>query len=337
MDTEFLKSLASIAPPKRDTLTHSRLACFRSCPRKHQIRYEFGITPVVDSFALRVGSAFHAALEARDKGLDPEAAIGERVEDPYDLALVAAMFDAHERHYAKSPVETVASEQVFEMPLRNPETGAATPNWVLKGVIDRIVRLPDGRLALMENKTTSRDFSPGADYWVRLQLDQQLSIYLMAARHLGHKIDTILYDVTKRPGQRPLKATPEEKRTYKKDGTLYANQRDKDETPEEYAARVAAAIAEEPDKFFARIEIARLDQDLEECAKAVWDQQIAIRQAQKSGAWYRNPEACFSAGGFTCEYLPICQNRDLDTTTPADYQRLKDAHPELAAHAESGG
>jgi hypothetical protein len=315
-----------------ELLTHSRLSCFRSCPRKHYYRYELGLRPEETSLALKVGSAFHAALEAQDKGADPGAAIESTIKDAYDLALVAAMFQFHSVRYEDQPMETIASEQAFDLPLRNPDTGFPTPSFRLAGVIDRIVRLPDGRLALMENKTTSRDFAPGSSYWTRLHLDQQLSIYLIAARELGHDISTILYDVTRRPAQRPLKATPMEKRTFKKDGTLYANQRAVDETPEEYAARVSEAIAVDMDGHFARIEIARLDQDIEETKRALWEQQLALRSCQKSGAWWRNPDACFGSTGFTCEYLPICQNTDLATATPSGFVRSEDKHPELTLH-----
>ena len=320
-----------------ELLTNSRLSVWRACPRKHYIRYELGLRPEVTGFALRVGSAFHAALEAQDKGLDPAAAIEERVESPYDLALVAAMFQAHTTRYAATPTETVASERAFELPLLNPETGAPTPSFRFAGVIDRIVRLPDGRLALMENKTTSRDFAPGSEYWMRLHMDSQLSLYIIAARALGYAIDTILYDVTRRPALRPLKATPPEKRSYKKDGTLYAAQRDRDETPEEYAGRVAASIAENPNDHFARIEIARLDQDIEDAARDLWEEQIAIRSMQKSNAWWRNPGACYDGSGFSCEYLSICQNRDLTTNTPQGFVRSEDRHPELTAHTAEVG
>jgi len=316
-------------------LTHSRLACFRACPRKHYLRYELGLRPAETGYALRVGSAFHAALEAADKGLDPGEAIGQRLEDPYDLAMVAAMFDAHQRQYADQHLVPVASEQRFDLPLINPSTGWPTTVWRLAGVADRIVQLQDGRLALMEYKTTSRDFSPGAEYWLRLRMDQQLSIYVLAARSMGYDIQTILYDVTRRPGLRPYKATPPEKRQYKKDGTLYASQRAEDETPGEYAKRIAEDIAFRPDYYFARIEIARLEQDIEACALELWQQQIAIRTAQNSGHWYRNPGACFSP--FACEYLPVCENSDLETTTPTGYVRSDLIHPELAGDADLAG
>lgn len=317
------------------TLTHSRLACFRACRRRHYLRYELGLAPVDAGSALRVGSAFHAALEAADRGMDPEEAIGARVEDPFDLALVAAMFHGHQTHWTSDPLEVIATEREFALPLVNPETGRQTPIWTLAGKMDRIVRLPDGRLALMEYKTTSRDFSPGAEYWLRLHLDQQLSIYVIAARQLGYQVDTILYDVTRRPGLRPLKATPEVNRKYTKDGRLYAAQRDRDEAPEEFASRVASDIAERPGFYFARIEIPRLDRDLEECAGELWDQQHELRKAQLLHRWYRSPDSCFSP--YQCPYLPICQDSDLEERIPTGFQRLEDVNPELSGDAELAG
>lgn len=317
-------------------LTHSRMACFRACPRRHYLAYELGLRPVRDSFPLRVGQAFHVACETYDAGGDIDAALAT-MDDPYDVALVAAMFDGHRRRWAAEPLEAVATEIPFEMPLINPETGSPTPVWQLAGKIDRIVRLDDGRLALMERKTTSKDFSPDADYWVQLHMDQQLSIYVIAARALGYDVATVLYDVTRRPALRPLKATPEESRKYTKVGALYANQRDQDETPEEFAARIAADISARPDHYFARIEIARLDQDLDECAGELWIQQQTIRAMQRSGRWYRNPGSCFEP--FACDYLTICRTSGLETSTPDGWVRIEDVHPELsfAAPTAAGG
>lgn len=318
------------------TLTHSRLSCFRGCPRKHEIRYELGIRPEETSFPLRVGSAFHAALEAADRGDDIDGAMAAAVQEPFDLAMVAVMYDGHARRYENEALEVVATEQEFDLPLVNPQTGAASSVWRFAGKMDRIVRLPDGRLALMEYKTTSYDFTPGAQYWLKLHLDQQLSLYVIAARAKGYDVQTILYDVTRRPALRPLKATPEDKRQYTKAGALYASHRDADETPEAFAARVASDIAERPDHYFARIEIARLDQDLEDCASELWQQQRAIREAQLAGRWYRNPAQCFGLGS-SCEYLSICLNRDLAERTPGGFVRSADLHPELSGTATVEG
>ncbi len=314
-------------------LTHSRMSCFRSCPRKHFIRYELGIKSEQTQYPQRVGSLFHQALEAMEKGIDISTLVAE---DPFDMAIAAAMFVGHCNRYQDDTLETLATELEFDLPLINPETGASSQNWRIGGKIDRLVKLPDGRTALMEYKTTSRDFSPGADYWLRLHMDQQLSIYVIAARQLGYDVSTILYDVTRRPSQRPLKATPLESRKYTKDGALYASQRRCDETPEEYTARISEDIASKPDSYFSRIEIPRLDQDLQDCATECWQQQKMIREAQKEGYWYRNPGSCFENNG-SCEYLPICMMRDLDTNTPNGFVRSENINPELAGCATSEG
>lgn len=316
-------------------LTHSRMSCFRACPRKHELRYELGLQPTERSFALRVGTAFHAALEAIDNRVAFDDVLDEQLPDPYDRAVVAALVSSYREFWSEHPLEVLATELPFQLPLRNPETGYPTPNWHLAGVIDRIVRLPDGRLAMQEYKTTTRDTSPGSDYWVALRKDQQVSIYVSAARELGYDVQTVLYDVTRRPLLRPRKATPVEKRRYTKEGRLYATDRENDEDPMEFLERVLEAIREAPENWFQRVEIARLDQDLEDCAHELWQQQLAIRAMQRSGRWYRNPSACFEP--FACDFLAICELRDLATNTPSGFVRSDDVHPELSQHATESG
>jgi hypothetical protein len=320
----------SLAGQPQQILTHSRMSCYRDCPRKHYISYELGIKSDSDSEAIRFGHAFHEAIE--HESCDD---VTSRMEDRFMAESVKATFAEYVNRYpAHDDVQQVANELEFEIPIINPATGRPTPTFVLKGKIDNIVQLHDGRLALMENKTTTRDFSPGADYWTRLHMDMQLSIYLIAARSISIEVDTILYNVIRRSALRPLKATPPESRKFKKDGTLYANQRAEDETPQEYGQRIREDIQSRPDYYFARIEIARLQDDLDECAAEIWQQQLAIREAQKSGLWYRNPNNCF--GFFKCQYLPICQNRDLETHTPAGFIRLDEIHPELSVEFRTG-
>lgn len=314
-----------------ELLTHSRLSCFRACPRRHYLRFELGLAPERDALALRVGTAFHAALEAADLGLDPEQAIHARGDlDVFDAAMVAAMFTVHRERWASDTLEIVAAEQSFDVPLVNPETGSESRLWRLAGKIDRIYRLPDGRLAIQDYKTTSEDVAPDSDLWTRLRLDSQMAVYVIAARTLGYDVQTILYDVTRRPMQRPFKATPEAERKYvKATGALYANQRHADETPEEFAARVAGAMRAEPERYFARHEIAKLDADLDETRAEIWQQALAIRAAQRMGHWWRNPSACSEP--YTCAYLSVCAlTLGPESSTPTGYRRLESVHPELA-------
>lgn len=312
----------------RQILTHSRMLCARTCLHKHYLRYELALRPDQDSYPLRFGTAYHRLLEAEDRR---EGIPDPLMEDPFDNAAVRVLCAMHAAQYRHEPLEVVATELPFEIPLVNPESGRPTPNWMLAGKIDRIVRLGDGRLAIEEYKTSSDDISPGSDYWIRLRMDQQISLYLLAARELGHDVQTILYDVSKRPALRQLKATPRESRKYTKTGELYASQREDDETLQAFTARLAEHILENPQGYFIRVEIPRLEEDLAEFREEVWQQQLWIRSAQKSGHWFRNTAACSGFG--LCEYFHICGNRDLETTVPAGFRRVTDLHPELSADA----
>mgnify|MGYP007001753624 CR=1 FL=1 len=70
--------------------------------------------------------------------------------------------------------------------------------------------------------TTSEDIGRGTDYWRRLRMDGQVSIYYAGSAALGYPADLCLYDVLRKPSLRPKKAVAEVK--LKKDGTPYANQ-----------------------------------------------------------------------------------------------------------------
>ena len=305
-------------------LTNSRIGSFLTCPRKHYIAYELGIRPEESSKALRVGSAFHLAMDYIAKDKDPTEAIEIETMDPYEQALVAGMITAYK--YANPELKIIASELPFEVPLRGP-SGRPSRIWKLAGVIDGIVQLSDGRTALLERKTTTRDFTPGSDYWINLRTDRQISLYTIAARELGIDINTILYDVIRRPLTKPRFATPPKKRKYrKKDGALFAGQREEDETPEEYAERITGLMLADHYKHFAQIEIARLADDLVLTREELWWQQRAIRSHQRDGTWYRNTGSCMAP--YRCPYLTIC-GEELEVDTPPGFVRIEDVHPEI--------
>ena len=67
------------------------------------------------------------------------------------------------------------------------------------GVIDGLGQLHDGRLVLLEHKTTSDSVEPDSDYWVRLRYNNQICQYVLAARSLGWDVEQILYCVARKP------------------------------------------------------------------------------------------------------------------------------------------
>jgi len=252
---------------------------------------------------------------------------------PYDLAKAEAMLRGYDARWNDEPLEVLAVEAEFRAPLINPDTTAASRTWRLGGKIDAIVRDRNtGAVSIVEHKTTVADAGPGSDYIKRLRLDGQVSIYFDGALALGHSVIGCIYDVLVKPAQRPLLATPPENRKYTKDGRLYANQRDTDETPEEYFGRVVDAIAEDPNRFYLRAEVVRLNGDIREAQADHWALGRSLRENHLAGRYPRNPDACVRYGR-TCEYFGVCTGEaSLD-----DWQQFKQAeeiHPELSENAD---
>jgi hypothetical protein len=187
-----------------------------------------------------------------------------------------------------------------------------------------------------EHKTSGADLSAGSTYWQRLRMDPQVSIYFAGGKSIGLDFEGCLYDVLVRPDQRPAKATPMELRKYTKPtktepSRLYKNQRETDETVEEFRARVAGVVAEAPDAFFARTEVVRLDTELEASALDVEETALQIRAGSQTGIAPRNPGACFLYGR-PCEFLDACSGiASLDDDTK--FRKTEKIHEELSARA----
>lgn len=318
-------------------LTVSRLKTWRDCRRKHRLRYIEGWKPVQEGEALRFGSLMHTGLEAWWKS-DPFERLGSAI-----VAVAGRGFDAFEQVAAEELLagydrmwgdderyEVLAVEETFVIPLVNPETGAPSRTWVLAGKLDGIVRdRRTGSVLILEHKTTTDSFADPADpYWTKLSMDSQVSQYYLGAEGMGHVAEGCLYDVMLRPRLRPLLATPVESRKYKKGtGELYANQRESDETPEEYRARVRVDIEADPSKYFARQEIARTDRDIQEYLGDLWAEGRMMRDAELADRAPRNPDSCHRFG--TCPFWDACANGLRLEDHPSSFERVDDVHPEL--------
>jgi hypothetical protein len=309
-------------------VTTSQLRMYRLCPRLHYHAYELGYRPVKDeSEALAFGTLIHRGLEvlwltsSLDAALD---ALRERTVDDYDLARAEVLLIGYRERWRFDATEweTAEVEREFRTRMVNPETGAWSRTFDLGGKLDAIaVQRSTGHAYVVEHKTSTEDIGPGSVYWQRLQLDQQVSIYYAGARSLGYEPMGVLYDVVRRPMLRPLKATPVDARKYRKDGTLYAAQREQDESPEEYRQRVAEHIAENPDHYYMRGTVVRLATEESDAAYDVWSTARTLRESQLAKRWPKNPDAC-SRYNQLCWSFGVCTGKE----------RLDD--PELFGHQE---
>lgn len=320
--------------PVSRLLTVSRMKEARLCQRAHHYRYGLGYRPRRQSEELRFGDLVHRGLEQWWlAGADPEARITNALaavacEDPFEQVRAEEMILGYDARWGDEPLEAIFVECQFVGPVVNPTTGAHSKTWRLAGKLDVLARnTQTGHVHIIEHKTSAEDISTGSAYWKRLRLDAQVSVYFDGADMLGHPAESCIYDVLAKPGLRPKKATSAEARKYKADGTLYANQRDTDESVDEYRARVREAIAAAPDDYFARGEIVRLEDERADALHDVWDIGRQLREAELAGRYPRNPEACIRFGR-SCSFFGVCC-REEQIDDPALFEKLENVHPEL--------
>jgi hypothetical protein len=309
-------------------LTATSTACLRRCPRQYHLRYDLGLARIRKAGPLRLGGAFHLGLELHNSGGAAEPAIQAAIADyatcpewadPVDWAVeretLRALLAGHFWRYGQDDIQFVAVEGAFEIPMVNPDSGAVSRTFSLAGRFDGVVRLRDGRLAVLEYKTAGEDIAPDSEYWLRLRCDGQISLYVLAARALGHDVATVVYDVCRKP-------------------TIHLRQK---ETPEAFGQRLLADIGERPDYYFQRREVPRLEDDLAQFRAELWQQgqnlvelrRRAARLNDLAAAYFRNVNK-LTCG--TCDFADLCLNsvRVDPANPPAGYQILPDPHPELA-------
>lgn len=330
-------SAAAVLVPSLQLKTNSELRTWRACPQRHDFQYVQLRRSKKDAEPLTFGLLWHRGQEAW-WGAEPipearltaaiEALRSDTTANPFALVTCEELMIAYTALYGDQELVTVCVEQRFEVPLVNPETGQPSRTYRIGGKFDGIADHPTkGKRYVVEHKTTASDIEEGSLYWKKVQtLDTQVSLYLAGARASGYAVDACLYDVVRKPGIKPLHATPVDKRKYTGKGILYANQRETDESPEEFRLRVREDIAERPERYFARGEVVRLEKDEKTHAYDVWQQTRMMRDAELQGYAPRNPDSCSAFGG--CPYLPVCSG-EASINDDTLYRTAEAAHEEL--------
>lgn len=340
----------------KELLTASRMGAFQTCPRRHYWRYEVGLRRRESHGALAFGSAWHRAMECRWKGGTPEEAWQAGADPALDdlaLATFGGLLSAYFAYYTPELEEVKVATVSPEVEFRHAIAGSRT--FDAAGKIDGLCQLEDGRLALIEHKTTSQSVSDNSDYWLRLRADTQIRQYVFAARASGWNVTTVLYDVVRKPtiapanvpilddeqlkvvldnatGERVMLKNGKPRQSAGEGMTLQARM----ETAEEFGERLREDVLSRPDFYFARREVPILDDDLDEFA----EQRIQVarmildrRRQQKTiptcpeRAWPRYVNGFFCPG---CEYSGFClQNTVPDLNHPPEGFEITNPHEEL--------
>lgn len=328
--------------------TNSERACFLRCQREHHYSYVLGYRAASDEEAFRFGNIMHVALEAWWKmvGMQRSDALTIALEMISDLAADETERTRAEilmRGYDARWADEAKHYDVLGVELEFCVDGLA-------GKFDALVRdRRDGRVYVVEHKTTSRDMDTGSVYWQRLTLDSQVSAYYQGAKSLGYDVAGVLYDVIGKPALRPSNVPVLDENGWKivldRNGERVRTQKGKWretgdtaqgyelqtrlETAEEFALRLAEHVAANPDRYYRRGTVVRLEAEEADAARDIAQTVEQMERAITTGVAPRNTSACERFNRL-CSYFPVCSGTaSLDDETL--YRKVERVHEELSA------
>lgn len=173
-----------------------------------------------------IEQAIHAALvdynEAPPHGVD-------LLDWHIERETVGRMLMGYAWRWQNETVEIIHAERKFKQPIINAETGqpvykiipskVGPPRRVQlwrAGMIDKMVRLPDTRVSILEHKTTGDSIKGDSDYWKQAKMSSQVTFYFKAATDDPDlpSPDAIFYDVIRKPAIEPKLLTLQETRDF---------------------------------------------------------------------------------------------------------------------------
>lgn len=331
-------------------VSNSELETFLRCPRLRYFKYILLRRPLRVAEPLDLGTLNHAGQEAwlraiqspndlspldyamaaiekkADKmGKNPDGT-WRRADDLLRVQSEELMIGYHCR-WIDERWEILSVEQEFECDALDPVLKNVVGR--LGGKMDAVVRIePVLDQYVVEHKSTSFDFSAGSHYWERTRLSSQLGLYFYGAKSAGYRPAGSIYDVVGKPkDSEPKRATPAEKRRYRQDGGLYANQSEEDEKPDEYRERLRAAIQAEPERFYARRVVVRLSGEIDAAVADLCTTIEIMGMTERIGTHPRNVNACWDFGR-RCEYYGVCTGEE-DIRDDHKFRTARARHEEL--------
>jgi len=324
--------------------TNSSLAAARRCLRYYDWRYlrRLELDSDEEREALAVGGCWHEAFDAQARtGTVAGAYSAIEATAPSELWSVklSRLYAAHAWHWSAQPLTMVETEWEFDVDFRGRR---------LRGKVDGMIKHEDGRVGVIERKTTSDSVEAESLYWDRLRMDVQVGMYGLAASHkLGRYPDFVIYDVVRKPTISPKNLSAAEVKRMRGElsssgcATYFGESfrgvdvesalSESRESSALYGARLTADIGDRPGHYFARREVPRLTSDYETLQAQLIDQINLLEYAEDNAMLHRNPDACSLFG--KCDFFGLCE-RNLTpglVKLPPDGYRVRDRlHAELS-------
>jgi hypothetical protein len=227
-------------------LSATSIAAFKTCPVKFRLGFIEGLKPDKDTESQRMGTNWHKLHELAgavkgDEAAKIDAVIAHLNEayrtppisvTPFDWAVerevLLQSFIGYLWRWTNDPVEILASEIPFELPLMSPKVNLPLPtsDVVRVGKIDHIVRW-QGAVCNLERKSTSRSITSDSDYWDKAKKDTQVSMYALAFKDMPRLYDRgcpntyTLAELWSRVGDRDIDSIPWFDKSERIGNTLY--------------------------------------------------------------------------------------------------------------------
>ncbi len=260
------------------------------------------------------------------------------------VAKCRALLVGYDRRFSKAEYVPLKIEYVRTANLFNPDTQRQSRSFQLGGVLD-VLTERNARRVLFDHKSTSQDITdPDGPFWRQLSIEGQVSHYLLLEWLNGEKVDEAVWDVMRKPSISPKKLSAADRRATVANRkyfdlelsqqSLDSLQLDERETLEMYEARLTHDCSiERPEWYFQRRTVPRLDADIIEYAREVWEHSQEILHVRQTGRHARNSGACMLYGT-PCKFLGICSG--FDRADSDKWRRKSWVHPEIPPQQGDG-
>jgi hypothetical protein len=246
------------------------------CPQKYDYGYNQGYWSRFSDDKMDFGKAWHSGLERYWGGSSP---LQYYTLNESDRALLQTMLKVYGETYDRSIYQVNGIEEKHQMEL------AGHP---LTVVLDAHVSL-EGHNALVESKTTRADIENDW-YWMKLDLDHQIALYVWAVNKLGLPTTYVIYDVVRVP---PLKLGKVGRKVI-------------EETVEEFKQRCYNELTKNNDKYYQR---RTHKPNVERAIKNVESWLKILDFCDQQDIWPMDPNNC-KAFGRRCEYHSVCTGQE---------------------------